>query len=130
MGRMGIAKRPKLATRYTGPRSGARDSVSLEARCRVADGTESTVAVLDLDAGGCRVRGIATAVTKGAPVEFWLGTVGPVVGRLRWLKQGSAGFAFDAALTELELEEARASAGWTAPPRVVPLRREPIGGGT
>lgn len=55
---MGIAKRPKLATGYAGPRAGARDSVSLEARCRVGEGAETAVAVLDLDAGGCRVRGI------------------------------------------------------------------------
>ena len=120
---MGIAKRPKLATRYTGPRSGERDTVSLEARCRVGEGDEIGVSVLDLDAGGCRVRGITAAVTKGGAVQLWLGTVGPVAARLRWVKLGSAGLAFETPLEDAALAEARTSAAWAAPSRVIPLRR-------
>jgi len=124
---MGIAKRPRLATKYAGPRSGNRDSVSLEARCRVGEGDETAVAVLDLDARGCRVRGITAAVTKGAAVQLWLGTVGPVDARLRWVKLGSAGLAFAEPLSDDALAEARTSAGWVPPPRVVPLRRASAG---
>jgi hypothetical protein len=126
---MGIAKRPKLATRYTGPRS-ERDTVSLEARCRVGEGDETTVAVLDLDARGCRVRGITAAVTKGAPVELWLGSVGPIAARLRWVKLGSAGLAFETPLADEALADARSSAMWVAPPRVIPLRRPVSDAGT
>lgn len=120
---MGIAKRPILATRYTGPRSGERDVVSLEARCRVGEGDEVAVAVLDLDARGCRVRGITAAVTKGGPVQLWLGSVGPIAARLRWVKLGSAGLAFETPLGEETLAEATVSAAWAAPSRVIPLRR-------
>ena len=124
---MGIAKRPKLATHYSGPRSGERDSVTLEARCRVGESGEIAVGVLDLDAHGCRVTGITTAMTKGAQVRLWLGSVGPLSARLRWLKQGSAGLAFDIPLGEGALEEVRATAAWSAPSRVVPLRRPKAG---
>lgn len=127
---MGIAKRPKLATRYSGPRAGARDSVSLEARCRVGEGEETAVAVLDLDAGGCQVRGITAAVTRGGPVQLWLGSIGPLAARLRWVKNGSAGLAFEAPLGEDALAEARASAAWVAPSRVLPLRRPASAGET
>ena len=81
------------------------------------------IAVLDLDARGCRVRGITAAVTKGGPVALWLGSVGPVAARLRWVKLANAGLAFDLPLSDEALAEARSSAAWTAPPRVVPLRR-------
>ena len=120
---MGIAKRPKLATRYTGPRTGERSAVSLDARCRIGDGAAISVAVLDLDAGGCRVRGIQMAVTKNEEVTLWLGSVGPIATRLRWLKRGSAGLAFETPLSEDSLEEARASAEPLLEARVVPLRR-------
>ncbi|MCT2557621.1 hypothetical protein N0B51_01360 [Tsuneonella sp. YG55] len=120
---MGIARRPKLATKYTGPRMGERDAVSLEARCRIGDGTVESVAVLDLDARGCRVRGIQVAVTKNEEVALWLGSVGPIAARLRWLKRGSAGLAFEAPLSALQLEEARTTAAPVPGSRVIPLRR-------
>ena len=120
---MVIAKRPKLVTRYIGPQAGERDLVSLQARCRVGEGEEIAVTVLDLDAHGCRVRGITAAVTKDAPVRLWLGSLGPVAARLRWVKQGSAGLAFEQLLGDDQLAEANASAAWTAPTRVIPLRR-------
>jgi hypothetical protein len=120
---MTIAKRPKLATKYIGPQAGERDLVSLEARCRIGDGEEIGASVLDLDASGCRVRGITAAVTKGARVDLWLGSIGPIAARLRWVKLGSAGLAFEEPLGEAALAEARATAAWAAPPRVIPLRR-------
>ncbi|MGN3974401.1 hypothetical protein [Tsuneonella sp. SYSU-LHT278] len=120
---MGIAKRPKLATRYTGPRTGERDVVSLDARCRIGEREIESVAVLDLDARGCRIRGILIAVTKNEQVTLWLGTVGPIAGRLRWLKRGSAGVAFETPLSERDLDEARASAVPPPAARGNPLRR-------
>ena len=124
---MGIAKRPKLATRYTGPRSGDRDAVSLDGRCQVGEGGTEAVAVLDLDAGGCRVRGITPAVTKGQPISLWLGSVGPIATQLRWVKRGSAGLAFDAPLADDALAEARRTAVPINEQRVVALRRKVSG---
>ncbi len=120
---MGIAKRPKLATTYNGPRVGERDVVSLDARCRIGDGRIEPVAVLDLDARGCRVRGITAAVTKHESVALWLGSVGPVAARLRWLKRGSAGLAFDGPLSDEDLAEAHRTATPAPASRVIPLRR-------
>lgn len=120
---MGIAKRPKLATTYNGPRAGERDSVSLEATCRVGDGESFAVAVLDLDAHGCRVRGFGAAATKFDAIALRFGELDPVHAGLRWVKRGSAGLAFANPLSEAELEVIHRSAGYVAPTRVVPLRR-------
>lgn len=120
---MGIAKRPKLAVGYTGPRAAGRDIVSLDATCRIGEGETFAVAVLDLDPRGCRVRGFTAAATKSDPIQFTLGSVGPVLARLRWAKRGSAGLKFDTPLTDAELAEAEASALPAAQPRVIPLRR-------
>jgi hypothetical protein len=127
---MGIAKRPKLATGYSGPRAGERDVVSLEALCRVAEGAETTVSVLDLDARGCRVHGITAAVTKGARVSLRMGTAAPIEARLRWAKGGSAGLAFVAPLTDQALGAIQESAARSTRGRVVPLRRSLSGGET
>jgi hypothetical protein len=115
--------RPKLATHYTGPRAGPRDFVSLEGRCSVGEGEAETIAVLDLDAGGCRVKGITAAVTKTDPLRLWLGDVGPLAGRLRWVKRGSAGIAFAEPLAEEQLANAKRSALPVPPSEVIPLRR-------
>ncbi len=121
-------KRPLLATRYTGPRAGSRDFVSLEGRCRLGEGEESPVSVLDLDARGCRVKGITAAVTKSEVLLLWLGEVGPVTGRLRWLKRGSAGVAFDIPLSDEDLARIGDTAVPAPVPQVVPLRRAALGG--
>lgn len=120
---MGIAKRPKLAISYTGPRAGERDQVSFDARCSVGSGAEFDVAVLDLDAHGCRIRGIVAAVTKNERVALTFGSAGPFIGRLRWLKHGSAGLAFDVPLNDAALTAARACEAVASGPRVVALRR-------
>lgn len=119
---MGIAKRPKLATRYNGPRAGERDLVSLDGTCRVGDGESFPVAVLDLDARGCRTRGFGAAVTKADVIAVQLGEVGPITARLRWGKNGSAGLAFDEPLSAAQLAQAQESAQ-PQTERVVPLRR-------
>jgi hypothetical protein len=122
---LGMAKlnRPKLATHYTGPRAGNRDFVSMEGRCSVGDGAPEDVAVLDLDARGCRIKGFNSAVTKADRLQVWLGAVGPIEGGIRWAKGGSAGIAFARQLGDEEMAEALRTA--TAAPlgEVIPLRR-------
>ena len=120
---MAKLNRPKLATRYTGPRAGTRDFVSLEGRCSVGDAEAERIAVLDLDAGGCRVKGITFAVTKTDPLQLWLGEIGPLRGKLRWVKRGSAGIAFVEPLDEAQLAVAKRTAVPVPVPEVVPLRR-------
>ena len=115
--------RPKLATRYSGPRAEGREFVSLEGRCVVGEGAAEPIAILDLDARGCRVRGIGAALTKSDLLLLWLGEVGPVRARLRWAKRGSAGVAFDAPLDEVELARVRTTAAPVALPQVLPMRR-------
>jgi hypothetical protein len=119
--------RPKLATHYAGPRAGNRDCVALEGRCRVGDGAEEPIAVLDLDAGGCRVKGITAAVTKSDALQLWFGAVGPVGGRLRWVKRGSAGIAFDEPLGDSQIACAKETAAPAAQPQIIPLRRRLTG---
>lgn len=115
--------RPKLATHYSGPRAGDRDCVSLEGRCAVDGHAVEAIAVLDLDARGCRLKGITVAVSKADVVRLWFGGVGPVEGRLRWAKRGSAGIAFAASLREDELLHAKRTAASAAKEVLIPLRR-------
>lgn len=126
---MGSRKRPQLATHYSGPRAGSRDLVSIDGRCRVGAGDEVEIAVLDLDPGGCRVSGICVAVTKADPITLWLGSVGPIAARLRWMKRGLAGLKFDEPLPHEQLEQA-ASVGDALQPEganVIALRRRVAG---
>jgi hypothetical protein len=120
---MAKLNRPKLATHYTGPRAGNRDFVSLEGRCQVGEGELEDISLLDLDACGCRVKGITAAVTKADVLQLWLGEVGPLDAGLRWAKRGSAGLAFDTPLRDEELEAVKATAAPAPLPQVVPLRR-------
>jgi hypothetical protein len=125
---MGSKKRPKLATHYAGPRAGSRDAVSIDGRCSVGDGAAEAIAIHDLDPRGCRVRGITVAVSKADVVQVWLGPVGPVAARIRWVKHGAAGLGFEQPLPEGDLE--RASAGAALPPEgfnIVALRRRLAG---
>lgn len=115
--------RPKLATHYSGPRAGPRDFVSLEGLCSVGEGESERIAVLDLDARGCRVKGITAAVTKADRLQVWLGAVGPIEGRLRWVKRGSAGIAFVEPLIDTQLDEAKETATPAPLAEVIPLRR-------
>ncbi len=123
---MAKLNRPKLATHYSGPRAGNRDFVSLEGRCSVGDGAAKAIAVLDLDARGCRVKGITAAVTKADVLQVWLGELGPLSGRLRWAKRGSAGIAFDTPLSESQVASIKLTAVPVPLPQVIPLRRRPL----
>ena len=131
---MGSRKRPKLTTHYAGPRAGSRDLVSIDGRCRVGEGDKERIGVLDLDPRGCRVSGIGVAVTKADVVTLWIGPVGPITARLRWMKRGLAGgirreVRPEERLTE-EQVQAAASAGETSPSEganVIALRRRTAG---
>lgn len=125
---MARSKRPLLATGYSGPRAGNRAVASLEGRCQVGEGEAATIAVLDLDTLGCRVRGITAAVTKLEPLQVWLGDVGPLAARLRWVKRGNAGVAFETPLSEDDLARAAATAAPAVPAQVIPLRRSRAAG--
>ncbi len=120
---MAKLNRPKLATHYSGPRAGPRDCVSLEGRCRVGAGEATRIAVLDIDSGGCRAKGITAAVTKVDPLQLWLGEIGPIAGRLRWAKRGSVGIAFDEPLDETTLARIVETAAPAPMAEVIPLRR-------
>ncbi|MCB2088275.1 MAG: hypothetical protein R3E18_07245 [Sphingomonadaceae bacterium] len=115
--------RPKLATRYAGPRGGTRDLVSLEGRCQVGENDCEDIVLLDLDTGGCRVRGITAAVTKTDAVAVWLGPLGPFTAHPRWVKRGLAGLRFDPPLEDSTLEEAKSRAVPAPPSEVIALRR-------
>lgn len=123
---MAKLNRPTLATHYSGPRAGNRDFVSLEGRCSIGGGQPEPIAVLDLDPRGCRVKGITAAVTKAELVQLWLGDLGPVAGKLKWAKRGSAGIAFDAPLDEDQLVSAKLTATPAPASQVIPLRRRPL----
>jgi len=123
---MARLNRPKLATHYSGPRAGNRDFVSLEGRCSVGEGEVEAIAILDLDARGCRVKGISAAVTKAETLQLWLGDLGPLTGRLKWAKRGSAGIAFDVVLGDEELASIKVTAAPVPLPQVIPLRRRPL----
>ena len=126
MRRMAKLTRPKLATHYSGPRAGNRDFVSIEGRCSVGEGVQETIAIFDLDPRGCRVKGVTAAVTKADMLQLWLGELGPITGRLRWAKRGSAGIAFDQQLTGEQLESVKLTAAPVPLPQVVQLRRRPL----
>jgi hypothetical protein len=89
----------------------------------VGDGEAAPIAVLDLDARGCRVRGITAAVTKLEPLQVWLGDIGPLAARLRWVKRGNAGVAFETPLSDVDLARAAETATPAAQAQVIPLRR-------
>jgi hypothetical protein len=120
---MAKLNRPKLATHYSGPRAGSRDCVSLEGRCRVGEGNVLAITVLDLDAKGCRAKGVTAAVTKDDLLLVWLGEIGPVGGRLRWAKRGSVGIAFDPPLKDAEVAAMKQTAVPAPLAEVIPLRR-------
>ncbi|MCP5395494.1 MAG: hypothetical protein H6918_01950 [Sphingomonadaceae bacterium] len=125
---MARLNRPKLSTHYDGPRGGSRDLVSLEGHAQVGEGEREDIVLLDLDTGGCRVRGISAALTKTDPVSVWLGPLGPFSAHPRWVKRGLAGLRFDPPLEESALEEAKRVAIPAPPSEVIALRRRVTSG--
>ena len=117
---MAGSKHVRLSNRPNRERAEGRTAVSLSGRCRAGDREIQDVLVMDLASLGCRVLGLSFGVTKSDPLELWLGEVGPVAARLKWVKRGSLGIEFDTPL-EVEVLERLAAADPT--PNVVPMRR-------
>ena len=106
-------------------RAGPRESVIIAGKCQVGGRVVEEVLVTDLSARGCRLRGNSIGVTKTEPVQLWLGDAGPIAAKLKWIKKGSIGLAFEAALHEDVLQPLLDAPAAAAPSNVIPLRRRP-----
>jgi hypothetical protein len=104
-------------------RGAPRESVIIPGRCQVGDRPAEEVLVTDFSARGCRLRGNSIGVTKAEPVQLWLGEIGPIAAKLKWLKKGSIGLAFETALDEDVLQPLLDAPAAPAPSNVIPLRR-------
>ena len=116
-------KRPKILPRTDTLRGASRESVIIPGKCRVGDRLVEEVLVTDLSARGCRLRGNSIGVTKTEPVQLWLGDAGPIAAKLKWVKKGSIGLAFEAALDEGVLQPLLDAPAPPVPSNVVPLNR-------
>lgn len=85
-------------------RAGPRASVIIPGKCQVGERPAEEVLITDLSATGCRLRGNSIGVTKTEPVQLWLGDGGPIPAKLKWVKRGSLGLAFEAPLDEAVLQ--------------------------
>ena len=117
---MAGSKHARLSNRPNRERDEDRTAVSIAGRCRAGDRDVQEILVMDLASQGCRVLGLSVGVTKSDPLELWLGEVGPVAARLKWVKRGSLGVEFDIPL-EAEVLERLAAAD--PKPNVLPMRR-------
>jgi hypothetical protein len=117
---MAGSKHARLSNRPNRDRAEDRTAVSISGRCSAGDRGVQDVLVMDLASHGCRVLGLSVGVTKSDPLELWLGEVGPVAARLKWVKRGSLGVEFDSPL-DAEVLERLAAADPT--PNVLPMRR-------
>src|SRR3990170_7293311 len=97
-------KRPRILPRSDMLRGAPRESVIIPGRCQVGERPAEEVLVTDLSARGCRLRGNSIGVTKTEPVQLWLGDIGPIAAKLKWVKKGSLGLAFEAPLDEAMLQ--------------------------
>ena len=104
-------------------RGAPRESVIIPGRCQVGGRPAEEVLIVDLSARGCRLRGNSIGVTKAEPVQLWLGETGPLAARLKWVKKGSLGFAFEAPLDEEVLRPLLDAPVPPVPSNVVPLKR-------
>lgn len=104
-------------------RSAQRESVVIQGVCRIGERPAEDVLITDLNAGGCRLRADSVGVTKSEPVELWIGDLGPLGARLKWLKKGSLGLAFDVPLANEVLQPMLDAPVPPAPSNVVHLRK-------
>jgi hypothetical protein len=117
---MASSKHARLSNRPEKERADERTAVSISGRCRAGDRDIQEVLVMDLAKQGCRLLGLSVGVTKNDALELWLGEVGPVAARLKWVKRGSLGVEF---ATPLEAEVLERLATTDPAPNVLPLRR-------
>ena len=116
-------KRPNILPRTDALRTAPRESVIIPGKCQVGERAVEEVLVTDLSARGCRLRGNSIGVTKAEPVQLWLGDAGPIAARLKWIKKGSIGLAFEAALDDGVLQPLLDAPAPPVPSNVVPLKR-------
>lgn len=112
------SKRPKLSYR-TAP-DGPTHPVLIAGTCQVGERQAEDVLVTEINAGDCQLRLTSIGVTKGEPFILRLGGEAPIAGRLRWVKRGIVGVAFDTPLDDAVLQRLRAFA---PPSNIVALRR-------
>jgi hypothetical protein len=116
-------KRAKILPRTDLLRAGPRSAVVIPGQCQVGERPAEEVLVTDLSAMGCRLRGNSIGVTKAEPVQLWLGDSDPIAARLKWIKKGSIGLAFDLALDDSVLEALLSAPAAAVPSNVVPLKK-------
>ena len=116
-------KRPPIMPRAEALRSGTREPVVIVGRCQIGEREAEDVLITDFSARGCRLRGNSIGVTKSEGVQLWLGEHGPVPAKLKWVKKGSLGLAFDAPIDDEVLAGLMAEPMAPIPSNVVPLRR-------
>jgi hypothetical protein len=108
-------------------RGATRESVVILGACRIGERPSEDVLITDLSANGCRLRGNSVGVTKAEAVELMVGEHGPIPAKLKWLKKGSLGLAFESPLDEGVLQRLLDAPAAPAPSNVVPLRRRSAG---
>lgn len=116
-------KPAKIVPRTDTLRAEPRESVIIPGKCQVGGRPAEEVLVTDLSAKGCRLRGNSIGVTKSEQVHLWLGDIGPLEARLKWVKKGSLGLAFEAPLGEDVLRPLFDAPVPPVPSNVVPLKR-------
>lgn len=112
------SKRPKLSYRIAP--AGPTHPVLIAGTCQVGAREAEDVIVTEINAGDCQLRLTSIGVTKGEPFTLLLGNEAPIAGRLRWVKRGTVGVAFDTPLDHAVLERLRA---FVPPSNIVALRR-------
>ncbi len=117
---MAGSKHARLSNRPERERAEERTAVSIAGRCRAGEREIQEVLVMDLGSSGCRLLGLSVGVTKSDPLELWLGEVGPVAARLKWVKRGSLGVEFGEPLEAAVLERLAEA---DPKPNVLPMRR-------
>ena len=117
-------KRAPILPRSDMNRAGPRESVIIPGKCQVGERPAEEVLVTDLSAKGCRLRGNSIGVTKTEPVQLWLGDAGPISAKLKWVKKGSIGLAFEAVLDEAILQPLLDAPAPPVPSNVVHLRKQ------
>lgn len=105
------------------PRGGPREAVIIRGRWQVGERPPEDVLITDLGSDGCRLRASSIGLTKLEPVQLWLDEFGPVAARLRWVKKGALGLAFEEPLNDAVLRQLVEAPAAPVPSNVVPLAR-------
>lgn len=101
---MATFKRPRLSFGGESSRADVRSTPHLRGTCQVGDRAAEEVWVTDLDSEGCSLVLVTIGVIKSEPVTLSIGGETPIAGRLRSIRQGSLGMAFDSPLDQTQLE--------------------------